>query len=175
MQARVHQRLLLLGHRRERGDQIGVRDCTIRLGGLCQCVAQAHEQVFMLVEKLLADFHLREQDCLVQILQGTRPFMLPRLLEIHTSAGTIESHLALLTTTLWADASVNSGTKAFFFSFFADRTTHEYQLLKSLSHAKTIAWRRRGTLAGGRSKPLGSTCWEAQPRKKPIFVGFRGS
>jgi len=100
MQARVHQRFLLLGHRRERGDQIGVRDCTIRLRALCQCVAQAHEQVFMLVEKLLADFDLREQCCLIQILQGTRPFMLPRLLEIYTSAGTVERHLALFTTTL---------------------------------------------------------------------------
>jgi hypothetical protein len=100
MQARVHQRFLLLGHRRERGDQISVRDCTIRLRALCQCIAQTHEQVFMLVEKLLADFHLREQHCLVQILQGTRPFMLPRLLEIYTGARTIESHLALLTTTL---------------------------------------------------------------------------
>src|ERR1700686_2451288 len=89
----------------------------------------------MLVKKLLADFHLREQRCLVQILQGTRPFMFPRLLQVNTTAGTVERNLALFATTLRADPSMDRGTKAFLFSLFADCTRHEYELLKSLSHA----------------------------------------
>jgi hypothetical protein len=66
--------------------------------------------------------------------------MLPSLLQIDTSAGAIKRHFALLATTLRANASVNRGTKAFLFSFFAGRTTHEWALLKSLSHAKSIVW-----------------------------------
>ena len=129
----------------------------------------------MLIEKLLADFHLRKQGCLVQILQGTRPFMLPRLLQVHTSAGTIERHLALFTTTLRTDASVDGGTKAFFFSLFADRTTHEYQLLEIIITRKIDCLAGRALLAEVDQSHSEAPVREAQPRKKPIFVGFRGS
>jgi hypothetical protein len=79
----------------------------------------------MLVKKLLADFHLREQGCLIQILQGTRSFMQPRLLQVDATAGTIQCHFALLAATLRADPSVHSRTETFFFSLFADRASHK--------------------------------------------------
>jgi hypothetical protein len=94
--------------------------------------------VFLLIKKLLADFHLRKQGGLVQIIQATRLFVCACLLEVHALARAIERDFALLATTLRTNASVNGGTKTFFFSFFADRTTHESQLLKLLSHAAQI-------------------------------------
>jgi hypothetical protein len=49
--------------------------------------------------------------------------MLTRLLQIRTIAGTIKRHFALLATALRTNASVDSGTEAFLFANFADRTT----------------------------------------------------
>src|SRR5271167_3966869 len=98
--------------------------------------------MFVLVQELFGDFNLRKQRCLVQILHGTRLFMFPCLLQIDAGAGAIERHFALLTATLRADTSMDGGTKALFFSLFADRATHEDWLLKSLSHAKSIFFGR---------------------------------
>jgi hypothetical protein len=49
--------------------------------------------------------------------------MFAGLLQIGTVAGTIQRHLALLSATLRADASVNRGTEAFFLAAFANRAT----------------------------------------------------
>jgi hypothetical protein len=66
---------------------------------------------------------------------------------------------------------VDGGTKAFFFSLFADRTTHEYQLLKSLSHAKSIVW-----LCPAPHPKVGQSCSEAllgkTTAKKADFCGL---
>jgi hypothetical protein len=120
--------------------------------------------MFVLVEKLLVDFHLRKQSGLVQILQWTRPFMLPSLLEINTIAGTIERHFALLATTLRADASVDGGTKAFLFSLFADRAAHEWD---SRNH-----YDMQDELLCASLKPASK---ELASAKSTIFVGFFGS
>src|SRR5580692_1545783 len=98
--------------------------------------------------------------------------MLSCLRQVDTSAGTIKRDFALLATTLRADASVDGGTKAFFFSLFADRTTHECQLLKSLSHAKSIVWAERRVHPERWPKVLRRTIGKARSRKNVIFVGF---
>jgi len=54
---------------------------------------------------------------------GARLFVLARLSQIGTVAGTVERHLSLLTATLRTNASVHGGAKALLFSDFADCTT----------------------------------------------------
>jgi hypothetical protein len=76
--------------------------------------------MFLLVKKLLANFDLRKQSTLVQLLEGTWLFMLPRLLQVNAFAGTIESDFALFAAALGTDASMDGRAKAFFFAFVAD-------------------------------------------------------
>ena len=88
--------------------------------------------MFVLVKKLVFDFHLDEQVGRVQVRQAARLFMLARLLQIHAVAGTIERHLALLATALRTDAAVDGRAEALLLTFFANRTAHEMSLRKLL-------------------------------------------
>src|SRR5579863_7437276 len=82
--------------------------------------------MLMFVEKLVTDLDLRKQRCLVQIRYCARLLVLPRLLQIHAVARAIERDLALLTAALRADAAMHRWAEALLFTFFADRTTHNW-------------------------------------------------
>src|SRR5579863_3696327 len=90
--------------------------------------------MFMLVEKLIGDLDRRKQERLVDLRQGARPFMRPRLLQVDTIAGTIQCDFALFATTLRADATVDSGTEPLLVTFITNGTTHAVPLPKLLLH-----------------------------------------
>ena len=79
--------------------------------------------MFVFVEKLLRDFHLRKKRGLVQIAYLARFFMLARLPQITAIAGTVNRHLALFATALWTNASVEGGTEPLFLTSFTDGAT----------------------------------------------------
>jgi hypothetical protein len=69
-----------LGNRPQPSDHVRIIDPAIRTRTLGQCESQPQNQMFVFVEKLVADFDLRKQRRLVQIPQLARLFVLPRLL-----------------------------------------------------------------------------------------------
>jgi hypothetical protein len=98
--------------------------------------------------------------------------MLPRLLEVRASAGTIERHFALFATTLRADASVDSGTKALLFSLFADGATHEYQSSKFIITRRNRFSSACSHACEGWRKPRKPNASEVTNAKKGVICGL---
>ena len=125
MQSGIDQRLPGLGQRGEGRNQVNVVQTVVGANALGQSERQAHDQMFVLVEKLVFDLDLHEEIGRVQVSQAARLFMLAGLLQIHAVTGTIERHLALLATALRTDAAVDRRAEAFLLAFFANRAAHE--------------------------------------------------
>src|ERR1700694_5992469 len=92
-------------------------------GALGQGKAQTHEQGLALVQKLVGDLNLGKQRGGIKLAHGARLLVFPCLLEIWTTAGTVECDLALLAATSRADAPMHRRAKALFSSHLADGTT----------------------------------------------------
>jgi hypothetical protein len=84
--------------------------------------------MFVLIEKLVFDFHLDEEIGRVQVSHAAWFLILAGLLQIHAITGTVECHLALLATTLGTDAAMNGRAETLLLALFADRTAHRFGL-----------------------------------------------
>ena len=123
-------------------------------------MTQSHDQVLVLIDELVANLHLKEQSALVKIVQRARLFMLPSLQQIDTIRRTVERHLALLPTTLGADAAMHSRAETLFFSFFTKRTTHKADLLNNYPTFSSMFSARKAAI------------WMAETQIKPVLMGF---
>jgi hypothetical protein len=90
--------------------------------------------MFFLIHVLIGKLDLQKQARRVEALQGAGPLVLPRLSKIRTIARTIQSHFTLLAAALRANATMDSGAKAFFLADFTDSTTQSAALLSALWH-----------------------------------------
>src|SRR5207247_834050 len=99
----------------------------IGANALSQSEGQSHDQMFALVKKLVANFHLQEDIGRVHVGDPARLLMLPCLLQIYAVAGTIKRHFALLATALRADATVDSWAEALLLALFANYTAHRVE------------------------------------------------
>src|ERR1700732_1228389 len=109
-------------------DQITVMHSTIAPGALGQGEAQTHQQGLVLVQKLVGDLNFEKQRGGIKLAHGTRLLVFPCLLEIWTTAGTVQCDLALFAATLRADAPMHRRAKALFSSHLADGTAHKCRL-----------------------------------------------
>src|SRR6266496_6691369 len=91
--------------------------------------------MLVLVNESLRNLHLGKQSRAVQILDLTRLFMLTRLLQIDTLAGTVERDFTLLATTLGADAAVHGEAETLLSPLFADGAT-QMEAPQPLSHGE---------------------------------------
>src|SRR5271166_5518130 len=85
-----------------------------------------------LVGELLGNLDVKEQRGGVELVGGTRLFVLARLLQIGAVAGAIEGHLALFAAALGTDAAVDGRTEALLLANFADRAAQIGVLLFSI-------------------------------------------
>src|ERR1035441_7640021 len=148
----VHQRLIGLDERTDRGDQVAVQERPISAGAFTQSEAESHDEVLAFEQKLLRDLNLGKQ--VLRIFFGRRQVVgvrvLPRLLQIRTVAGAVERDLALLTTALRADFSVHRRAKPLLSTLVTDRTGQRCFLRIRLFHGKSevLPPRRRGRREG---------------------------
>src|SRR3984893_15103352 len=124
VQSRIDQRFPGFRERGEGGDQIGVVQAAVGAHAFGQCESQTHQQMFVLVEKLVFDLHLYEEVGRIQVSHAAWFLVLAGLLQIHAITGTVERHLALLATTLRTDAAMNGRAETLLLALFADRTAH---------------------------------------------------
>jgi len=115
----------------------------------------------MLIDELIANFHLKEQSFLVEIMERTRLFMFSSLEQVNTIGWTVEHYLALLAATLGTDAVVHGRAETFFFSFFTERATHESYLQNDYPTCRSMSL----DPVDLPSRWLGVT-------EKPVFMGF---
>src|SRR6185369_4114341 len=143
-------------------DQVGVLQPAVGANAFGKGEGQSHDQVFVLIEKLVFDFHLHEEVGGIEVCQAARFLMLAGLLQIYAVAGTVERHLALLATALGTNAPMDGGAETLLLAFFADRTTHR------TGFSVTIMTSGRGCMAE-------RTTWEQPPSavrrsEAPLFL-----
>lgn len=66
-------------HGRKRGDEVAIIEAAVGLRGVRQRIAEAHEEMFVLVWKLIGYFHLQEQCGRIELIGGARALVLVRL------------------------------------------------------------------------------------------------
>src|SRR5262252_408664 len=118
----IHERLIALRQRSERRDKVAVREAPAGAHALGQGETESDDQVFVLVDELLADFNRRQERLAIQFTCFARLLVPSRLLQIRAIARAVESDLALLAAALGTNAAMNGRTEALFFSYPADGT-----------------------------------------------------
>src|SRR5580765_6955470 len=134
MQSRIDKPLVAARHRRYAGEHVAVGEQGILVGGTGQREAQSHDQVLVLIKKLISDFNFQKQGGGVYVLAVVCSLVLARLQQIRTVARAINRGFALLAAALRANTPVDGWTEALFFPGFADGAAHEDDPLSSLWH-----------------------------------------
>src|SRR5580765_5517813 len=134
MQSRIDKPLVAARHRRYAGEHVAVGEQGILVGGTGQREAQSHDQMLVLVKKLVSDFNFQKQGGGAYVLAVVCSLVLARLQQVRTVTRAIERDFALLAAALRADTPVNGWTETLFFPGFADGAAREDYPLSPLWH-----------------------------------------
>jgi hypothetical protein len=125
MQAGIDQALITAGQRGQSGDEVAVIEGAVSAGTFGESVGEPHDQVLMLVHKLVADLDLQKKSGGIEAVVGSGFLMLASLLQVRTVAGAVERNLALFAATLRADAAMHGRAKPLLLSDLANGAGHE--------------------------------------------------
>src|SRR5262245_37871562 len=125
VQPGIDQGFITPRQRSEGSSQVGISQRAVSTRDAGKCIAQAHDQLLALIQKLLRNFYFRKQRALVEFSKIARLLMSACLLQINAIRRAVKRDLAMLAAALRANASMHRGTEPLLLALLTDCTAHE--------------------------------------------------